>query len=57
MREQLNSLRGKMRKAEVENERKGKELEIARWRLECVEVERKAEEKQVRRTDLDWLHL
>ena len=46
--EQLGQLKAQVKRAEVENERKGKELEIARWRLECVEVERRAEEQQVR---------
>ena len=47
LREHLAALRTQVRRAAVENERKGKELEIARWRLECVEVERKAEDQQV----------
>jgi hypothetical protein len=48
LREQLASLQRKSKRGEIENERKNKELEIALWRLECVNVERKAEDRQVR---------
>ena len=47
--EELEALRRSTRAFQVDNERKNKELEIANWRLECVEVERRAEERQVRR--------
>ena len=45
--DQLVAFKSQYKKLEVENERRGKELEIARWRLACVEVERKAEIDQV----------
>lgn len=48
LREQVQRLRERGKRAEIENERKNKELEIAKWRLECVEVERKQEDLQVR---------
>lgn len=48
----LDKLENRVKEYEVDNERKAKELEIAAWRLKCVEVERAAEraaeEKQVR---------
>lgn len=47
LREALRSLKSQLRALELENERKEKELEIARWRLECVGVEKMMEEVEV----------
>ena len=43
----VEALLKKMKSMEVVLERRGKELEIARWRLKCVEVDRKGTEAEV----------
>lgn len=44
LKNRLKGLRSKLREVELENCRKERELEIARWRLECVGVEKCLEE-------------
>ncbi|KAH9822641.1 hypothetical protein DFH28DRAFT_1181487 [Melampsora americana] len=44
LKNRLKGVRSKVRELEVENQRKERELEIARWRLECVGVEKGLEE-------------
>lgn len=47
LREELARVQERGKRADIHNERTYKELEIARWRLQCVEVERKQEDRQV----------
>lgn len=54
MKEQIGMMRTKLKKSEIQTEKCEKELEIARWRLDMVELERLENEAEVRRVSFSY---